>query len=64
MLEYIYCKKATSKDIKAKAKKEDHLEFITVFVVICYNYRKLIIYKVLNKVKKIITECYIIQIFR
>jgi len=47
-----------AKDTKAKAREEKHLKLLNVFVVIGYNWRKIIIYKVLNRVGKMTTEVY------
>jgi hypothetical protein len=56
--ENVHRKKVTAKDIKAKAREEKHLKLLNVFVIIGYNWRKIIIYKVLNRVRKITTEVY------
>lgn len=55
----IYKKKTTLKDIKAKACKEEHVPLLNVFVVIRYNYKRMILYKILsNSVRKITTKFY------
>jgi DDE superfamily endonuclease len=51
-------KKVTSKDTKAKAREKDHLKLLNVFVVIGYNYRRMIPYIVPNRVGKMTTEIY------
>lgn len=55
----VHCKKVTLKDTKAKVREEKHLKLLNVFVVISYNYRKILTYKVLNDVGKMTTKCYI-----
>lgn len=52
-------KKVTSKDTKAKAREEKHLKLVNVFVVIGYDYRKILTYKVPNSVGKMTTEVYL-----
>jgi len=54
----IYYKKVTSKDIIAKACKEEHLKLFNIFIVIGYNYCKMVIYDIPNKVGKITTKVY------
>jgi hypothetical protein len=54
----VHCKKVTSKDTKAKAQEEEHLKLLNVFVIIGYNYQKLILYKVSNEVGKMTTKVY------
>jgi hypothetical protein len=56
--ENIHRKKVISKDTKAKAKEEDHLELVNIFVVIRYNYRKIIPYKMPNTIGKMTTKVY------
>jgi hypothetical protein len=56
--ENVHRKKVTAKDTKAKAREEDHLKLISVFVVIGYNYRKIIRYTVPNSVGKMTTKVY------
>lgn len=56
--ENVHRKKVTAKDTKAKAREEDHLKLISVFVVIGYNYRKIIQYTVPNSVGKMTTKVY------
>lgn len=60
--ENVHRKKVTSKDTKAKAREGKHLELLSVFVVIGYNYRKIIPYTVSNKVGKMTTKVYIEQV--
>jgi hypothetical protein len=48
----------TSKDTKAKAREEEHLKLLNVFVVIGYNYRKILAYEVPNRVGKMTTKFY------
>jgi hypothetical protein len=54
----VYRKKVTSKDTKAKAREEKHLTLVNVFVIIGWNYRRVIPYKVPNKVGKMTTKAY------
>jgi hypothetical protein len=54
----IHRKKVTSKDTKAKAREEEHLKLLNVFVVIGYNWRKIIPYEVPNSVGKMTTKVY------
>jgi hypothetical protein len=54
----VHCKKVTSKDTKAKAREEDHLKLLNVFVIIGFNFRRLIPYKVPNEVGKMTTKVY------
>jgi hypothetical protein len=56
--ENVHRKKTISKDTKAKAREDEHLELLNVFVVIGWNYRKLVPYKVPNKVGKMTTKVY------
>ncbi|XTI89907.1 hypothetical protein V2W45_1217461, partial [Cenococcum geophilum] len=44
----VYIKKVIIKDIKAKAQEEEHFPLINIFVVIGYNYKRIILYKVLG----------------
>ncbi|TVY57689.1 hypothetical protein LCER1_G002685 [Lachnellula cervina] len=60
--ENVHRKKVTTKDTKAKAREDNHLKLLSVFVVIGYNYRKIIPYKVSNSVGKMTTKVYIEQI--
>jgi len=46
------------KDIKVKAREEEHLKLLNVFVVIGYNWRKIIPYEVPNKVGKMTIKVY------
>ena len=57
-LENIYCKKVISKDIKAKAREEKHLKLVNIFVIIRWDYRRIILYKVPNKVGKMTSNVY------
>lgn len=41
-------KKVTTKDIKAKAREEEHLPLVNIFVVIGHNYKRMILYEVLG----------------
>ncbi|KIN01395.1 hypothetical protein OIDMADRAFT_145468 [Oidiodendron maius Zn] len=54
----IHCKKVISKDIKAKAREEKHLKLVNIFVIIGWDYRKIIPYKVPNKVGKMTSKVY------
>lgn len=55
----VHKKKVTSKDTKAKAREENYLKLFNVFVVISYNYKRVITYEVLNNISKINTKEYI-----
>jgi hypothetical protein len=54
----VHRKKVTSKDTKAKAREEEHLKLLNVFVLIGFNIRKLIPYEVPNTVGKMTTKVY------
>jgi hypothetical protein len=54
----VYWKKVTSKDTKAKAREEEHLPLLSVFVIIGFNYRRVIPYQVPNSVGKMTTKVY------
>jgi DDE superfamily endonuclease len=54
----IHRKPVTSKDVKAKAREEEHLKLLNVFVIIGFDFRKLIPYKVPNNMGKITTKVY------
>ena len=54
----VHRKKVTSKDIKAKAREEEHLKLLNVFVIIGFNYRRFIPYEVPNNVGKMTTAVY------
>jgi hypothetical protein len=56
--ENVHRKKVTSKDTKAKAREEKHLKLLNVFVIIGYNYRKIVPYEVPNTVGKMTTKVY------
>jgi hypothetical protein len=58
----VHRKKVTSKDTKAKAREEKHLKLVNAFVVIGWNWRKVIPYKVLNAVGKMTTKVYIEEV--
>ena len=45
-------KKVTSKDTKAKAREEDSIKLFSIFAIIGFNYKKLVMYEVPNKVGK------------
>jgi hypothetical protein len=51
-------KKVTSKDTKTKAREKDYLKLLNVFVVIGYNYCRMILYIVPNRIGKITTKIY------
>jgi hypothetical protein len=59
MLYNIYRKKIISKDTKTKTRKKDYLKFLNIFIVIKYNYYRMILYIIPNKVGKITIEIYI-----
>lgn len=44
--------------MKSKARETDHLKLLNVFVIIGYNYRRVISYKVSNKVDKMKSKAY------
>jgi hypothetical protein len=54
----IHRKKVTSKDTKAKAREEEPLKLLNVFVVIGYNYRRIVPYEVPNNVGKMTGKVY------
>jgi hypothetical protein len=54
----IYQKKIISKNTKTKARKKNYLKFLNIFVVIRYNYYRMILYIVPNRVGKITTDIY------
>lgn len=55
----VHLKKVTSKDTKAKAREEEALPLLNIFVIISKGYRKFIPYKVpSNKVGKMSTKVY------
>lgn len=58
----VHHKKVTAKDTKAKAREEEHLELLSLFVVIGYNYRKVVEYNVPNSVGKMTTKAYTEQV--
>jgi hypothetical protein len=57
----VYYKKLTAKDTKAKAQENRHLKLINVFIIISWNYKKVISYKIPGNnnekiTKKVYTE--------
>jgi hypothetical protein len=56
--ENVHRKKVTSKDTKAKAREEKHLKLVNVFVIIGWDYRRIIPYEVPNKVGKMTSKVY------
>jgi hypothetical protein len=52
-------KGVTRKDIKVKAWEEGHEKLFNIFVIIGYNYRKIVLYEVPNKVGKMTAKVYI-----
>jgi hypothetical protein len=54
----VHRKKVTSKDTKAKVREEEHLKLLNVFVVIGYDWCKIIPYEVPNAVGKMTTQVY------
>ena len=54
----VHQKKVISKDTKAKAREEEHLKLLNVFVIISYNFRKIILYEMPNSVGKMTTKVY------
>ena len=55
----VHRKRVTSKDTKAAAREEEPLLLYNKFVVVGYNYRRHISYKVPNRVGKMTTPAYI-----
>jgi hypothetical protein len=55
-------KKVASKDTKTKTREKEYLKLLSIFVVIGYNYRRVIPYKVDNSVGKMTAEAYIGQV--
>jgi hypothetical protein len=57
--ENVHRKKGTTwKDIKAKAREDGHQKLFNIFVVIGYNYRKMVLYEVPNNVGKMTSKVY------
>ena len=54
----VHRKKITNKDTKAKAREEEHLKLLSVFVVVGHYYKNIIPYNAGNSVGKITTEVY------
>ena len=55
----VYKKKTTLKDTKAKAREEEHIPLLNIFVVIGHNYKRMILYKIpSNSVRKMTTKFY------
>ena len=54
----VHIKKVTTKDEKEKAKEDAHFETLNVFVVIGWNYKRMIPYKTPNSNGKITTTVY------
>lgn len=55
----VHKKTVTSKDTKAKAREEDYIPLLNVFVVIGYNYKRMIPYEIpSNSVGKMTTKFY------
>jgi hypothetical protein len=55
----VHRKKTTAKDTKAKAREPEYLKLLNVFVVIGFNYRKMIPYDCGNSNRKMKTEVYL-----
>jgi hypothetical protein len=52
-------KKTTSKDTKARAREEEHISLLYIFVVIKRNYKRIILYKMLiNDIRKMSIKVY------
>ena len=60
--ENVHRKKVTSKDTKAKAREPNHLKLLNVFVVIGYNYKRILTYNAGNSNGKMSSKVYIEQI--
>ena len=58
LLDNVHRKKVTSKDEKAKARKESYLKMLHIFVVIGWDWRCFIPYKVPNNVGKMTAKVY------
>jgi hypothetical protein len=56
--ENVHRKKVMSKDTKAKSREEKHLKLVNAFVIIGFDYCKIIPYEVPNKVGKMTTKVY------
>lgn len=56
--ENVHYKKVSSKDVKAKARENEHLKLLHVYIVLGLGYRKIILYKVNNEVGKMTTKVY------
>ena len=56
--ENVYYKKVSSRDVKAKARENEHLKLLHVYVVLGLGYCKIILYKVNNEVGKMTTKVY------
>ena len=54
----VHKKKVTTKDTKAKAREEEHLKLLNVFIVIGYDYMRILPYEVPNRVGKMTTKVY------
>ena len=58
-LSNVHFKKVTSKDTKAKAREEEHLLLLNVFIIIGHNYKRMISYEMpSNLVGKMTTKVY------
>ncbi|PVH68381.1 hypothetical protein DL98DRAFT_522798 [Cadophora sp. DSE1049] len=58
----VHRKKISSKDVKAKAREDAHLKLFNVFVLVGYNYRKMIPYDTGKAGGKMNSKCYTEQI--
>jgi hypothetical protein len=50
--ENVYRKKISLKDVKVKARENEHLKLLNIYVILGLGYRKIIPYKILNRVGK------------
>jgi hypothetical protein len=58
----VHRKKVSSKDVKAKARENEHLKLLNVYMVLGRDFRKIIPYEVPNGIGKMTTKAYIEQI--
>jgi hypothetical protein len=58
----VHKKKVSTKDVKAKAREDKHLKLLNVYVLVGYNYRKMIAYDAGNSNGKMNVKTYTTQI--
>jgi len=54
----IHLKKVITKDTKVKVREEDYLKLLNIFIVVAYDWKVVIPYKVLNFVGKMTIKVY------